>query len=94
MKLPHYSVRTRKLEGAPYTAHTIVLADGRVVHSQLGPYGAGEAAARVRAFMEPAAIVPSPKFVPYSAARPGRPKGRRGEAWRDHSWLPGQEPDA
>jgi hypothetical protein len=52
--LPAYEVRTKKVDGAPYTTHSIVIG-GKVIRSQLGPFGAGEADDIVRAHMHPPA---------------------------------------
>lgn len=99
--LPAYRVDSAPLPGSLYRVHTITLADGRVVRSQLSPYGAGEAEQHVRDYLLATSAPPAPLPVftrgsgkPTRAASPGRPKGRRGEAWRDHSWLPGREDDA
>lgn len=82
MKTPEFRVYATKLYGAPYTAHSIVLADGRTVHSQLSPYGVGEAEARVRAFLTPEPLpVRTVKFN-NRIRSPGRP--RKGEAWRSN----------
>lgn len=92
MKLPRYHIRQRPLLGTRYVSHSIELADGGVVHAQLSPYGAGEAEARVREFLAPASNTPPPRFVPYNYSKPGpKPKGRKGESWRDHSWLKGDD---
>lgn len=93
MRLPAFEVRTRPLLGTRYIAHRIVLADGRGVHEQLSPYGVGEVEARVREFLAPKPAAPPPRFIHYARRGP-KPKGRKGEAWRDHSWLQGQEDDA
>lgn len=96
MTTPKYRVDSSPLAGAPYRVHTITLADGRVVRSQLSPYGAGEAEQHVRDYLL-AAVAPPPAPVTFergtgkpTRAKPGpKPgaKGRRGEAWRDHSWI-------
>lgn len=90
MKVPAFEVRTRPLIGTRYIAHRIVLADGREVHEQLSPYGVGEAAERVREFLSQKPAAPPPRFIHYARRGPKR----KGEAWRDHSWLQGQEDDA
>lgn len=82
MKIPEFRVYATKLQGAPYTAHSIVLADGRTVHSQLSPYGNGEAEARVRAFLTPEPIAPRIVTFNNRIRSPGRP--RKGEAWRSN----------
>lgn len=85
MTLPDYRIRTRPTPGAPYTIHAIVLADGRTVHEQLSPYGAGEPEARIREFLMP--TPPTATIVTFHRSNgkprrtsPGRP--RKGEAWR------------
>lgn len=78
---PTFSIRTRPTPGAPYTIHSIVLADGRTVHEQLSPYSAGEAESRVRAFLNPQPLTPRIVSFNSSIRSPGRPK--KGQTWRD-----------
>lgn len=71
--IAQFEIRTRKVPGAPYTTHSIIV-DGQVIRSQLGPYSVGEAESIVRAHLAP---IPSrtdnmKEFM--SAPKPGRPK--------------------
>ena len=70
---PKFRVIESPLVGAPYTVRTIVLADGREVHSQISAYGKGEVEERVRRFLAPAD--PTPLAAKWDFGRsPGRPK--------------------
>lgn len=95
MKPPAYTIRTRRTPGAPYTVHSIVIADGRTVHEQLSPYGAGEPEERIRDFLKP--TPPSATVVKFDRSTgkprrtsPGRPK--RGDSWRNSMHMVGDDP--
>lgn len=97
MTVPEYRIRARPTPGAPYTIHSIVLADGRTVHEQLSPYGAGEAEARIREFLMP--TPPTATVVTFNRSNgkprrssPGRPK--RGDGWRNNMHMVGDDPEA
>jgi hypothetical protein len=56
MNQPKFRVVTTPLPGAPYTVSAIYVATengDQLVHSQLGPYGDGEAEERTRDFFRP-----------------------------------------
>ena len=55
MSAPLYEVTVRKLVGSPHSAHTLKVR-GKVVRSQLSPYGKAELEALVREYLDPVAV--------------------------------------
>lgn len=73
MKRPAFRVIESPLVGAPYTVRTIVMADGREVHSQISAYREGEVEERVRRFLDPSPARVAPPRWDFGRS-PGRPK--------------------
>lgn len=95
MSAPAFTIRTRPTPGAPYTIHSIVLADGSTVHEQLSPYGKGEPEERIRDFLKPTPATATVVKFDRSTGKPrrsspGRPK--RGDAWRNNMHMVGDDP--
>ena len=50
---PPFTITTRREPHTHYVRHSIVLANGRVIHEQLSPYGPGEPETRIREYLTP-----------------------------------------
>ena len=74
---PPFTITTRREPHTHYVRHAIVLANGRVIHEQLSPYGPGEPETRIREYLTPPPLRPLPPFN-YGRAKGGRPKRGQG----------------
>lgn len=79
MKLPAFTITQRREHGTHYVVHTIRLANGRVIDSQVGPYSDADARARVAAYVNPR---PPPIIRPIVFGRYGSKPGPKPKGYR------------
>lgn len=72
--MPVYEVRVQKLDGVPYSSHTLIV-QGHIVRSQLAPFDADELEALIRMHLAPEPVpAPAPFHYGQARKRKGEPR--------------------